>query len=119
MSKQTGSAAYHEAGHMTAAVVQAMPIRTTGLHVDLYGHGCADYFERSVGDLAVTKLDHRERKLTIIALYAGHMAQLKYYPDCQQDGWRNDQEKIKGLTSEMHRTDEEARVAQAELRERA
>jgi hypothetical protein len=119
MSKQIESAAYHEAGHMTAAIVQAMPIRATGLHVDLCGNGCADYFERSVGDIAVTELDHRERKLTIIALYAAHMAQLRFYPDCQQDGWRQDLAKIKGLIREMHLSDEQAQAAQEELRERA
>lgn len=31
MSKQIESAAYHEAGHITAAVVQAMPIRASGI----------------------------------------------------------------------------------------
>jgi hypothetical protein len=99
---QIESAAYHEAGHMTAAIVQAMPIRATGLHVDLCGHGCADYFERSVGDLAETDDDQRERKCTIIALYAGHAAQLKVYPECQQGGWINDLQKIQGLICEMH-----------------
>jgi len=119
MSKQTESAAYHEVGHMTAAIVQGMPIRATGLHVDLYGNGCADYFERSAGDLALAELDHRERKLTIIALYAAHMAQLKFYPECQQNGWRNDLEKINGLTREMHFSDEQAQKAQEEWRHRA
>jgi hypothetical protein len=100
--KQIESAAYHEAGHMTAAAVQAMPIRATGLHVDLCGNGCADYFERSLGDLAVTDVDQRERKCTIIALCAGHAAQLKFYPECQQGGWINDLQKIQGLICEMH-----------------
>lgn len=117
--KQIESASFHEAGHITAAVVQAMPIRATGLHVDLHGHGCADYFERVVGDLAVTELDDRERRLTIIALYAAHMAQLKFYPECQQDGWRHDLEKIKELTREMHLSEEHTQKAQEEWRHRA
>jgi hypothetical protein len=119
MSKQIESAAYHEAGHVTAAIVQGMPIRVTGLHVDLYGHGCADYFERGVGDLALTELDHRERKLTIIALYTAHEAQLRFYPECLRDGWQNDLAKIEGLTHEMHLTDEEAHAMQGQLKERA
>lgn len=119
MSRQIESAAYHEAGHMTAAIVQAMPIRATGLHVDLCGNGCADYFERLVGDLAVTDVDQRERKCTIIALYAGHAAQLKFYPECQRYGWRNDLEKIRELTREMLPSDEQAQKAQEEWRLRA
>ena len=119
MSKQVESVAYHEAGHMTAAVVQAMPIRASGLHVDLHGYGCADYFERRVGDLAVKEVDRQERKFTIIALFAAHMAQLRFHPDCQQDGWGNDLEKVKGLIREMHLTNEQAQTLQEELRQRA
>jgi|SRR5882762_6405195 len=119
MSRQIESAAYHEAGHMTAAIVQGMPIRATGLNVDLCGNGCADYFERSAGDLAVTELDHRERKLTIIALYAAHMTQLKFYPDCQQEGWRQDLAKMEALIREMHPSGGQAQIVQEELRERA
>ena len=43
MSKQVESAAYHEAGHPTAAVVQAMPIRAKGLRVDLHGNYPGDW----------------------------------------------------------------------------
>jgi hypothetical protein len=89
-SKQDESAAYHEAGHITAAVLQAMPLRETGVHVDLYGHGCADYFQKVPEDVDTTELDHRERKLTMIAIFAAHMTQLKFYPDCETDGWVND-----------------------------
>jgi hypothetical protein len=64
-------------------------------------------------------LDNRERKFTIITLYAAHMAQLKFYPECQQDGWRHDLEKVRGLTREMLSSDEQARKAQEELRHRA
>jgi hypothetical protein len=117
--RQIESAAYHEVGHMTAAVVQGMPIRATGLHVDLYGNGCADYFERKIGDLAVAELDHRERKLTIIALYAAHEAQLRFYPECLRDGWQNDLVKIEGLIREMQLTDKEAEAMQGQLKERA
>jgi hypothetical protein len=52
MSKDVESAAYHEAGHIVAAVVQKMPIRQAGIDVDLCGCGCAYYFHREVGDIA-------------------------------------------------------------------
>jgi hypothetical protein len=103
---------------MTAAIVQAMPIRGSGLHVDLNGNGTADYFQRLTGDLGMTELDHRERKRTIIARYAAHMAQLKFYPGCQQDGWQDDSRKIRGLAHEMH-PKEEVQIALAALQERA
>jgi hypothetical protein len=74
VSKHNRSAAYHEAGHITAAIVQAMPINPRGIFVDLGGHGVANYFCREPGDLGMTPTDFRERKLTIIALFAGHVA---------------------------------------------
>jgi hypothetical protein len=117
VSKQIESAAYHEAAHITAAVVQAMPLRATGVHVDLYGHGCADYFDRAVGDLALTELDEVERQRTVIALFAAHAAQLKFNPNCDRDGWIHDLSKIRKLMLEMYPTGNQA--AEDELEARA
>jgi len=57
VSKQFESAAYHAAGHMTAAVVHSMPIREAGTYVDLRGNGVAKYFDRSEEKLGMTLLD--------------------------------------------------------------
>jgi hypothetical protein len=119
MSKQIESVAYHEAGHMTAAVVQSMPLRESGLHVDLNGHGSADFFARPEGDLGMTEADDRDRKFTIIALQSAHMAQLRFYPDCQQDAWQHDLGRIERLTREMYTTGEEGQIAIARSKERA
>jgi hypothetical protein len=120
MAQPFDSAAYHEAGHITAAVVQAMPLRKTGVHLDLYGHGCADYFQRGPHDPATTDLDHKERKLTIIALFAAHIAQLRFYPDCEQDGWRDDFHKIRTLSSQIIPDDEsQQQRLEEEMRQRA
>jgi hypothetical protein len=119
-SKQNESAAYHEAGHIVAAVLQAMPLREGGVHVDLYGHGCADYFQKVPEDIDATDLDHRERKLTMISIFAAHMAQLKFYPECGTNGWVNDLAKIKAFAGQIYRNDPLARSAvQQEMRERA
>jgi len=120
MSRQIESAAYHEAGHMTAAIVQAMPIRAKGLHVDMAGNGVAYYFDRPESDLGMTPLDMRERKLTIIALFAAHPAQLRFYPECQQNGWSKDLVRIETLSRQMHYSDEEGQIAiRKDLRDRA
>ncbi|HEY0703931.1 MAG TPA: hypothetical protein VGD60_14275 [Candidatus Acidoferrales bacterium] len=119
MSRRENSVAYHEAGHITAAVVLAMPIETTGLQIDLCGHGCAGYFSRLTGDLAVTEVDLREREFTIITLYAAHTAQLRFDPDCRQDNWRSDLEKAKALVRELHSTQNEEVAAHDSLRRRA
>jgi hypothetical protein len=111
---QIESAAYHEAGHITAAVVQAMPIRASGLYVDLLGCGVANYFERPLTDLGMTDLDTKERKLTIIALFAGQVAQLKFYSGCDSSGWTNDLSNINTLCRQLQPVDEEA---QNEIRE--
>jgi hypothetical protein len=69
------SAAYHEAGHITAAVVQQMPLRSHGIHVDPKANGIAYYWHREPGDLANSDRDLEERERTIVALYAGRIAQ--------------------------------------------
>jgi hypothetical protein len=120
MSKQVESAAYHEAGHIVAAVLQAMPLRETGVHVDLYGHGCADYFQKVPEDVDTTDLDNRERKLTMIALFAAHMAQLKFYPDCESDGWVNDLARIRIFAGQIYPNDPLAQLeVQQQMRQRA
>ena len=120
MSKQEDSAAYHEVGHITAAVVQAMPIRASALHVDLYGNGCADYFERPLSDLGMTDLDHRERKLSMIALFAAHAAQQRFYPECQTTGWTSDMGKIRAFALQLHPGDPLAQLeVQSDMQKRA
>jgi hypothetical protein len=118
--KQPESAAYHEGGHVTAAVVQAMPIRASGLYVDLYGYGAANYFQRVPGNLNSTTCDERERKRTIIALFAAHSAQLRFYPGCTQAAWSNDLRTIDALCAELHPVNELGRrVTREEMRRRA
>jgi hypothetical protein len=120
LAKQIESTAYHEVGHMTAAVVQAMPIRASGLYVDLQGCGVANYFERPLTDLGLTELDSKERKLTIIALFAGQVAQLRFFPQCDGSGWRNDLSKIDTLCRQLHPMDEQAQIGiREDLRKRA
>jgi hypothetical protein len=119
MSKQVESTAYHEAGHMTAAVVQGMPIRVTGLHVDLHGHGCADYFDREPGDPATNDVDQVERKRTIIALYAAHEAQRKFYPEVFVGSWLYDLSKIQMLIDEMGLDKQQAQAVRDDLNARA
>jgi hypothetical protein len=110
-SKQVESAAYHEAGHITAAVVQAMPVRASGMYVDLHGNGVANYFDRPDSDLGMTELDMIERKRTVIALYAAHPAQLRFYPETQKTGWSKDLIRIGTLSRQMHPKDEDAQIA--------
>jgi hypothetical protein len=110
LSRQIESAAYHEAGHLTAAVVQAMPVRTGGLYVDLRGCGVANYFDHPEADSATTPNDMRERKLTIIALFAAHSAQTRFYRECDQSGWVKDRTRITILSSQICPEDEEARA---------
>jgi hypothetical protein len=119
MSQQFDSAAYHEAGHITAAVVQAMPLREKGVHVDLDGNGKAFYFEKLTADSGMTESDHRERKVSIISIYAAHMAQLKFYPACEQSGWREDTQKIRAFARWISQNDIEQQQLEEDLRARA
>lgn len=119
ISKHNRSAAYHEAGHITAAVVQAMPISPRGMFIDLQGHGVANYFCREPGDLETTATDARERKLTIIALLAAHAAQERYLPGVDQAGWASDRDKIRRLLAEMNLNEIAHDDLQKDLRQRA
>jgi hypothetical protein len=104
---------------MTAAVVQGMPIRATGLHVDLHGSGSADYFHREPGDLARDYVDDIERKRTIIALYAAHEAQRNFYPEVLKDGWTHDLFRIERLIEEMSLNHQQAPATREDLKARA
>ena len=114
------SAAYHEAGHMTAAVVQKMPLQEQGVHIDVKGCGIAYYWHRTPGDLQNTEQDRRERELTIVAIYAGQAAQQRVFPDCPEANWADDRHEISVLLGEMKLPDAGSRTSlEASLWERA
>jgi hypothetical protein len=114
------SAAYHEAGHITAAVLQEMPLQQRGIHVDTEASGISYYCHRSPGTSARSEADQLERERTIIALYAGIAAQTRFFSDCPEDDWASDRATIRTLLEEMLPADSEARsTAQNNLREKA
>jgi hypothetical protein len=88
-----------------------MPIRASGMYVDLCGCGVANYFDRPDSDLGMTDLDMIERKRTIIALYSAHPAQLRFYPEAQKNGWTKDLIRIGTLSRQMSPVDEDAQIA--------
>jgi hypothetical protein len=114
MSQHADSPAYHEAGHMTAAVVQAMAIQPRGMHIDLNRCGISHYWMRNPGDTANTPKDQIERKRTIVTLYAAWLAERRFYPSCPDDGWRRDMTIINALLTEQHPTEISARTITAE-----
>ena len=114
------SAAYHEAGHITAAVIQEMPLRERGIHVDLKGSGISLYWRRTPGNLENTEQDRIERELTITAVFAGWVAQKTFFPDTPESDWDGDRREVGLLLDEMYSNDVNARTAsQAELWEKA
>jgi len=111
------SAFYHEAAHTTAAAMQGMPLRERGIHVDLKGSGISHYWHRIPGDLENTEQDKTERNLTIIAIYAGAIAQKRYFPDCLESDWDDDRREVALLLEEMYRAAPDSRkAAEQELR---
>ena len=76
LARQAESAAYHEAGHVVAAVIQHMPLRERGLHVDTEGSGISYYWHRLPGNPGSSHQDQLEREQTIIAIYAGWASQM-------------------------------------------
>ena len=101
-SKYIESPAYHEAGHVVSAVLQRMPLRERGIHVDNACTGCSYYWDRSPGDNGGSEHDQREREQTIIALYSGPIAQLRFFQGCSNEDWRNDFDKLNALLDEQY-----------------
>jgi hypothetical protein len=94
------SAAYNEAGHITAAVLQGMHLRERGIHVDSHGSGISYYWHRLPGNLANSEQDRLERERTIVALYAGPISQKTFFPDCPEEDWISDRATICALLRE-------------------
>ncbi len=114
------SAAYHEAGHTTAAVLQQMPLQEWGILVYQEASGVSYYWHRVPGDLANSRKDQVERERTITALYAGIIAQTRFFPDCPERDWASDKATICALLKEMNPADLAARsVTQNNLRQKA
>jgi hypothetical protein len=113
-------AAFHEAGHLTAAVLQKMPLLEQGINIYSDGKGCSSYCHRLPGDPASSEKDQSERTQTIIALYAGPASQRSFFADCPEDGWASDKLVICALLEEMYPNDPRTgRAAGDRLREKA
>jgi hypothetical protein len=94
------SAAYHEAGHIVIAAVQGLPLRDKGIHLDGWGNGLACYCDRKP-DGATNVGSEREREKTIIATFAGWIAQNRVY-QCAPSGTVYDLAQINALLDEMY-----------------
>jgi hypothetical protein len=102
LNQNAKSAAYHEAGHMVAAVLQGLPLQDGGIHIDLEGSGVSYYCHRLPGNHVTSKIDTVEREKTIIAIYAAWVAQKKYFPDCDDsDSWESDRATVTALLNEL------------------
>jgi hypothetical protein len=108
------SAAHHEAGHTVIAAVQGLWLRARGIHVDSEGSGISYYGHRMPGDLSVSAKDQDERERTILALHAGRIAQVRFFPECPDENWAADADVLGALLEEMFRADLKARFAAAE-----
>jgi hypothetical protein len=102
LNQNAKSAAYHEAGHMVAAVLQGLPLQDGGIHIDLEGSGVSYYCHRLPGNHVTSKTDTVEREKTIIAIYAAWVAQKKYFPNCDDsDSWEPDRATVTALLNEL------------------
>jgi hypothetical protein len=112
MEQVLKSAAYHEAGHTVAAALLGMPLREAGVHVDFKCCGVSLVCCRNPGDPRNTAEDIQEREYTIIMLYAGYIAQRKFFCGCPQDGALKDESTANALLTEMFQSEKHpARLA--------
>jgi hypothetical protein len=102
LAQNARSAAYHEAGHMVAAVLQGLPLRDGGIHIDLEGSWVSYYCHRLPGNDVASEVGTVEREKTIIAIYAAWVAQKKYFPDSDDsDSWESDRATATALINEL------------------
>jgi hypothetical protein len=95
------SCAYHEAGHIVIAAVQAIPLRQRGIRIDEVGNGLACYHFR-VPDGSSNLGRNEEREKTIRATKAGYLAQKKFYPECRPASAHFDVDAVRKLLDEMY-----------------
>lgn len=74
MSRNLEAVARHECGHIVVAAKLGLPLKTIGVHIDGKGEGIAFYWLTSPGN----PCSNAEREKTILATYAGPIAQLKF-----------------------------------------
>ncbi len=102
---------------MTAAADQGLPLRSRGIHVDPMGNGISYYWHREPGHPDDSQLDREQRERTIVALYAGRIAQQLFFPDTPQENWQADEVVTNKLLDEMHLADRQGTARK--LREQA
>jgi hypothetical protein len=98
------SVAYHEAGHVVVAAALGMRLSRHGIHLGEDANGMSYYEYRKPkkffdGPSGISR-DH-----TLIALYAGLIAQRKFYPKCSVEGYSDDQNLIDLLVQEVDAED--------------
>ena len=102
LSRVYESIAYHEAGHTVAAFLQHLPLHDGGIHIDMEGSGVTYYCHRLPGDPDNSETSRIEREKTIIALYAGRIAQNKFYPAFDDsESWKPDWAVVAQLLNEL------------------
>jgi len=99
------SAAYHEAGHTVAAALLKMPLREGGVHVDSKCCGVSLICCRNPGDPRNAPDDIQQRERTIIMLYAGYIAQRKFFSGCPRDGALKDETTANALFTEIFQSE--------------
>jgi ATP-dependent Zn protease len=94
------STAYHEAGHVVVAAVKGLKLRKRGLRIDQEGSGIA-YYESKQKDGSSDIGEDPSRVASIVAAYAGHHAQARFYPGCGTASACCDTEQAHDLENEM------------------
>lgn len=116
------SVAYHEAGHVVVAAARGLPLSRHGMHLDSDGRGMAYYKFRKTkrfygGPSKISRDD------TLVATFAGLIAQQKFYPECSVLGADDDNNFIDEHFQEMDAEDSfpslscASLMAQTELRQ--
>jgi hypothetical protein len=94
------SVAYHEAGHVVVAAVLGLRLHARGsIRTDRQGKGEAHYDRRKPGTKSGFDL---QGKHTVVANYAGLIAQQKFHPSCSTLCANDDEEKSRHLLIEMY-----------------
>lgn len=100
------STAHHEAGHMVVAVLQHMPLQDGGMHIDMEWSGVAYYCHRQPGVSDNSENSRDEREKTIVALFAGRIAQFNSLPGIDYrdypDSWKSDWDTAAQLLRELY-----------------
>ena len=105
--------AYHEAGHAVAAAIQGFSFRSGGIYADSNGHGNTEFIKTPARCSKPFSATEEKQKRTLVVLFAGLVAQKRWWPSSPDKYGDCDEEEVEQYLSAIYRTEPEREIARS------